>query len=223
MPHVLEPRMSERRRTEAGQIDQVLLRVRRHCERNAGRLTPEELERLADIVLRIAGDDPEYPSRWDLEHHSQQIRSLDDLRDAAGGRARHRAAPSAATGGSMQGLIARLLVAANLVNRSQREVARLYLWGCSTVEIARRLGVPRTTVQSRWRCARSRLQEALGELSPAEWLMLPSASELVSGEQARALFGEEQRRVRYHAPQHCPAGRERCARTGICPFRGIEE
>jgi len=215
--------MSEHAAVEAEQIDQVLLRVRRHCERNAGRLEPDELERLADIVLRIAGDDPQYPVRRDLEHHSHQIHSLDDRYDAVGRRAQRRAAPSEATGASLQALIARLLVAANLVTRSQREVARLYLWGCDTAEIARRLGLPRTTVQSRWRCARARLQEALREMSPAEWFAQPTASEVVSAAQARVVFGEEERRPRYAPPQHCPAGRERCAITGICPFRGPRE
>jgi len=210
--------MSDRHDTDL--IDQVLLRVRRHVEENAGRLDHDQLEGLADIVLRIAGDNPEYPSRSDLEHTTQAIHSLDDVRDPIAHRARVQPAPSEATGPSLQALIARLLVAANLVSRRQREVARLYLYGHSTEEIARVLGVPRTTVQSRWRRARVRLQEALREIPLTDWLTLPSASARISAEAVRVTFNEEQCPPRYHAPQHCPAGKERCATTGVCAFRG---
>ncbi len=208
-------------RHDAELIDQVLLRVRRHVEANAGRLDHDQLEALADIVLRVAGDNPEYPSRVDLEHTTQSIHSLDDIHDPVAYRARVQPAPSEATGPSLQALIARLLVAANLVSRRQREVARLFLYGYSTVEIARALGVPRSTVQSRWRRARERLQEALREIPMAEWLTLPSASTQLSAEAIRVTFNEEQHPPRYHAPQHCPAGKERCTTTGVCPFRGV--
>jgi len=204
-------------------IDQVLLRVRRHCEANAGRLEADELERLADIVLSIAGDDPQYPSRCDLEHTTQTIHSLDDTHDPSARRARRRPAPTDATGPSLQALIGRLLVAANLVSRRQREVARLYLYGYSTVEIADALGVPRTTVQSRWRSARVHLQDALRDLPLTDWLTLPTSRERITTEAARVSFRADQYRPRYHPPQHCPPGREKCAKTGVCPFRSPVE
>jgi transposase-like protein len=215
--------MSREARAEAEQIDEVLLRVRRHCEKNAGRLGPDELERLADIVLRVAGDDREYPAHSEVEEKQRHVHSLDDPQDRVGRRAAGRPSPSEATGVSLQALIARLLVAANLVRRKEREVARLYLWGYSTTEIAQRLGVPRTTVQARWRSARERLQDALREISPAEWFALPTADEFISSGQARAIFEEERSRQRYAPPKHCRPEQERCAATGICAFRGRDE
>jgi DNA-binding CsgD family transcriptional regulator len=215
--------MSDRDRPEADLIDQVMLRVRRHCEANAGRLSQDELERLADIVLRIAGDDPEYPTRCELEHRTYFIHSLDDADDPVAYRAHTQPAPADATGPSLQALVARLLVAANLVSRRQREVARLYLLGHSTVEIARVLSVPRTTVQSRWRRARERLQEALREVPIEDLLTMPSASARISAEAVRVTFHDDQHRPRYHPPTHCPTGRERCAKTGVCAFRGLRE
>jgi|LSQX01.1.fsa_nt_gb predicted DNA-binding protein (UPF0251 family) len=215
--------MSREARAEAEQIDEVLLRVRRHCEKNAGRLGPDELERLADIVLRVAGDDREYPAHSEVEEKQRHVHSLDDPQDRVGRRAAGRPSPSEATGVSLQALIARLLVAANLVRRKEREVARLYLWGYSTTEIAQRLGVPRTTVQARWRSARERLQDALREISPAEWFALPTGDEFISSGQARAIFEEERSRQRYAPPKHCRPGQERCAATGICAFRGRDE
>jgi len=215
--------MSECDRHEAELIDEVLLRVRRHCEANVGRLDHDELERLADIVLRIAGDNPEYPCRRDLEYTTQTIHSLDDELDPTARRAHARPAPTDGTGPSLQALIGRLLVAANLVSRSQREVARLYLFGHSTAEIAEMLCVPRTTVQSRWRRARAHLQEALREIPLTDWLTLPSPRERITSEAAHVVFRAEQYRPRYHPPKHCRAGRERCAATGVCPFRARTE
>lgn len=212
--------MSDLDRHDAELIDQVMLRVRRHCEANAGRLDHDELERLADIILRIAGDNPDYPSRFDLEHHTQTVHSLDDEYDPVARRARAQTIPTDATAPSLQALIARLLVAANLVSRRQREVARLYLFGHSTAEIAHILAVPRSTVQSRWRRARAHLQEALRDLPLTDWLTLPSPVERITSDAARVTFRADQHRPRYHAPKHCPAGRERCATTGICAFRG---
>ncbi|MFO8081484.1 MAG: sigma factor-like helix-turn-helix DNA-binding protein [Armatimonadota bacterium] len=215
--------MSDRDRPEADLIDQVMLRVRRHCEANAGRLSHDELERLADMVLRIAGDDPQYPSRCELEHRTYSIHSLDDADDPVAYHAHACSALSGEVGASLQALIARLLVAANLVSRRQREVARLYLFGHSTAEIAQVLSVPRTTVQSRWRRARERLQEALREVQIEDWLTMPSASARISDEAVRLTFHDDQHRPRYHPPTHCPTGRERCAKTGVCPFRGPRE
>jgi hypothetical protein len=140
-----------------------------------------------------------------------------------GCHARTQSRPDPATAPSLQALIARLIVAANIVSRHQREVARLYLFGHSTVEIAEILNVPRTTVQSRWRRARERLQEALRELPLAEWMALPSPSAQISSEAAGAAFRDQQHPPRYRAPKHCPEGRERCAVTGVCPYRGPVE
>ena len=199
--------MTERRPTGTRRIDRVLQRVRRHCEQNAGQLRPEELERLSEIVLRIAGDDPEYPWRWDTERCAREIHSLDDPDDPVAREIYARPRPMTATGGTLQALIARLLVAANLVSRGQREVARLYLWGLTTAQIAQKLGIPRTTVQSRWRCARKHLRAALREVSPSDWLLMPSPSGRVESEQARAIFSREEHRTLYCAPRHCPQGR----------------
>jgi RNA polymerase sigma factor (sigma-70 family) len=222
--HPAEPleltQMSDRDRHDDELIHEVMLRVRRHCEAGAGRLDPDQLERLADIVLRVAGDDPDYPSRRDIEYTTQTIHSLDDSQDPIARRAHGQPAPGEATGASLQALIARLLVAANLISRRQREVARLFLFGYTTAEIAQALGVPRTTVQSRWRRARERLQEALREVPIGDWLALPSASARISAEAVRATFYDDRHRPRYHAPKHCPEGRERCATTGVCAFRG---
>ncbi len=215
--------MGTRSRVENDYIHQILLRVRRHCEQNAGRLDPDELERLADIILRIVDDDPEYPVRKDLEHHSQEIHSFDDRDDPVGRGALSRATPSPSTCGSLQALVARLLVAANLTDRKLREVARLYLWGHNTVEIAQILEVPRSTVQSRWRYAREHLQRALRDLAPSEWLTLPSPSARITTEQIRMAFHEDEARTRYFSPRHCPEGRERCATTGVCAFRAVGE
>lgn len=215
--------MSDRDHPDADLIDQVLLRVRQHCEANAGRLGPDELERLADIVLRVAGDDPEYPSRADLEHHTQTIHSLDDMDHPVSHAARNHPATGVETGPTLQALIARLLVAANLVSRRQREVARLYLLGHSTVEIAEILGVRRSIVQSRWRRARERLQDGLREIPLSDWLALPSAPARISSDAVRATFYDDRHRPRYCAPRHCPTGRERCATTGVCAFRAAVE
>ena len=78
------------------------------------------------------------PGRRPVRSHS-----IDDPRDPVGCEARRRPAPPAANAASIQALVARLLVAANL--RSQRQ--------------------------------------------------------------------------RYAPPRHCPAGHERCARTGVCQRR----
>lgn len=225
MPHPPElTQMPEHDRPETELIDHVLLRVRRHCEANAGRLTSDDLERLADIVLRIAGEDPDYPCRGDLEHTTQSIHSLDDPPDPAFGSAPGSPAPRGATTASLQALIARLLVAANIRSRRQREVARLYLLGHSSGEVAHALAIPRSTVHARWRMARTRLREALREIPPSDWHTLPvTAASAVGSEAAREAFYADERRPCYHPPTHCPAGRERCAATGICASRARPE
>ncbi|MFW6157040.1 MAG: RNA polymerase sigma factor, partial [Armatimonadota bacterium] len=153
----------------------------------------------------------------------QQLHSLDAPDDPTGQRARARATPTPTTGASLQALIARLVVAANLVNRKHREVARLYLWGYNTAEIADMLDIPRSTVLPRWRDARTHLQQALREMSLSEWLALPTPSERIRRAQIRSTFAEDEARVLYHPPQHCPRGHEHCATTGVCAFRGVVE
>ncbi len=200
-------------------IHEVLRRVREHCERATGRLEPEELERLADLLLRLFGPDPEYPIRTSLEHRTQSIHSLDDLHDPVGRRA--NAQPAALdTGPSLQALISRLLVAAKLVSRRQRQVARLHLYGHTLEETAELLGVPLSTVTARWRCAKRSLQRALRDVPPADWLACPCQDQEIARAQARDTFREDQCRCCYSPPRHCPRGKERCRTTGVCGGRG---
>ncbi len=199
-------------------IHEILRRVREHL-RAAGPLEPERLERLADLLLRLFGDDPEYPTRADLDHQTVELHSLDDPVGHAAREARRRSAPPEANAASLQALVARLLVTANLRSRHQRAVARLHLWGYSLPEIARVLGVSHTAVASRWRRARERLQRAALELTRDGWFARPSRIDAIDAEQVAQIFRGEQQRARYFPPRHCPPGRERCRRTGVCPFR----
>ena len=144
-------------------IHETLLRITRHCERAAGRLDDDELERLADLLLKVCGSDPEYPCRSELEHATVDVRSFDDPSDWIGQSAKRQASPCETTG-TLQALIARLLVAAQLPSRKQREVARLHLWGYTLAETGEKLGVPLSTVISRWRCAKRHLQRAMQEI-----------------------------------------------------------
>ncbi len=194
-------------------IHDLLDRVARHCERHAGQLEPRELERLADILLRIAGPNDEYPHRASLDHQSLEIHSIDDPHDPAAAEARARPAPSEDTGPTLQALVARLLVAANLVSRRQREVARLHLWGYSLTEIADHLQISYSVAYSRWRSARNHLRRAMAKIPPGEWL---TAAPGLSAEQVREVMRADRHRYRYHPPRHCRAGHERCRRTGIC-------
>ena len=197
-------------------IHETLLRITNHCERNAGRLTPEELEQLGDLLLKVCGDDPEYPCRADLERESHDIRSLEDPCDWFARGASSHPEPARQTTATMHALIARLLVAAQLPTRKQRLVARLHLWGCTLSETARMLDVPLTSVISRWRCAKRHLQRAMREIPPTEWMECFSSDECVISGQAQEAFREEQHRCLYRGPRHCPDGKERCRVTGIC-------
>jgi len=206
---------------EAGGLDihDVLQRVRERCRTHRD-LTPDELERLADMLLRVCGPAPEYPIRDSLEHRSVEVHSLDDPSDSIGAQARRRPASPDTTGPSLQALIAHLLVAAHLVSRRQRTVARLHLWGYSLVEIAELLGLPYSTVASRWRTARTRLKRAVEELATEGWPARPSRIDAISAEQVADTFRDEQDRCPYEPPRHCPRGKERCRVTGICVRRG---
>jgi hypothetical protein len=204
---------------EAIHIHDILLQVRRHCERNVGKLEPEELERLADLLLRIAEPDAEYPCRHELDNVTQKIVSLDDPYGPARIEAELRAAPSEITAPSLQALIARIIIAADLPTRKQREVARLHLWGYSLSEVAAILHLPESTVAGRWRSARQRLQQALQDWPLDEMLDLPIAAEFTR-EQIRRVHLSDCARRCYQPPQHCPEGREKCATTGVCHFRG---
>ena len=199
-------------------LHEILQRLRAHL-RAVGPLDPDQLERLADLLLRLFGGNPEYPVRAALEHQTIELHSLDDSTHHLAREARRRPAPPEANAASLQALVARLLVAANLRSRHQRAVARLYLWGYSLPEIAGILGVPRTTVASRWRRARERLQRAAAELARDGWLARAGSTDAIDAEQVAQAFRAEQQRQRYVPPRHCPPGRERCRRTGICPFR----
>jgi len=199
-------------------IHEILEHLREHL-RTAGPLEPEQLERLADLLLRLFGDDPEYPVRADLEHQTVELYSLDDPPGHLAREARGQPAPPEATTASLQALVARLLVAANLRSRHQRAVARLHLWGYSLPEIAGVLGVSHTAVASRWRRARERLQRAALELMRDGWFARASRIDAIDAEQVAQTFRAEEQRERYFPPRHCPPGRERCRRTGVCPFR----
>lgn len=195
-------------------IHEVLQAVRRHCARHPG-LEPPELERLADLLLRVFGPDPDYPIRAELEHRTMELHSIDDPHDPVARAARRRAAPPEDNPPSLQALIARLLVAGNLRSTRQREVARLYLWGYSLPEIAELLGIPVSTVRARWRGARAQLQRALTEFA-GDGLTATARPRDISSEDAAAAFRDQQHIPRYAPPRHCPPGRERCARTGVC-------
>ena len=178
----------------------------------------DDLERCADMLLRLHGPDPEYPHVPDVEWHSYPMHSLDDPHDPVAREARRRARPTEAPPEALQAMISGLLVEAGLVNRDQRRVARLRLWGYRIREIAQLLGLPPTTVQTRWRYARRRLLAALAERSAEAALASPGTGCLDS-EQLRLLFSAEQRKQLYCPPRHCPRGSERCQRTGVCVRR----
>jgi DNA-binding CsgD family transcriptional regulator len=171
------------------------------------------------MLLRVFGPDEEYPHRTILAYQSQEIHSLDDPLSPIALQARRQPAP--APGPPLQALIARLLVVASLgrpsVSPRQREVARLHLWGYTLAEVAQCLDIPVSTARSRWRSARRHLQRALGDLWAVEVADRPAE---ITSEQAQELFREEQQRCCYHPPRHCPRGKERCRKTGICPFTG---
>lgn len=196
-------------------LDRTLARIRSHCERRAGSLEPEELEQLADLLLRVFGDDPQYPCRVELGHGSLDVCSLSPHCDRLAG-SETRPAPTLQSGVVLQALIARLLIGANLVSRRQREVARLHLWGFTLMEIAEHLGVPLSTVISRWRHAKRYLQRAMRDIPPAEWLECFSSDARVTTGQAHEAFHEDRDRCLYRRPRHCRPGEERCRNTGIC-------
>ena len=168
------------------------------------------------MLLRVWGDDPEYPVRTSLKHRSIEFHSLEDERDPVSREARERPAPPDANAASLQALVARLLVAANLVSPLQRTVARLHLWGYSLVEIAEGLKLPYSTVACRWRAARVHLQRAARELAREGWFTQASGIEAITTEQIAETFRDQQQVCRYHPPRHCPRERERCRTTGIC-------
>ncbi|MGD9497248.1 MAG: RNA polymerase sigma factor [Armatimonadota bacterium] len=191
--------------------------VRERCSSGA-QIEPEELEHLADLLLRVYGPDPQYPIRSDLRERAVPVHSLDDGDDPVAREARGRAAPPPGASPPLQALIARLLVAANLRSPRQRAVARLYLWGYSLREVARALGIPYSTAASRWRCARAHLRRALDAVSIDDLLSRVGGAGIPT-EAVAEVFRAEQCKSLYRPPRHCPAGRERCRRTGICAYR----
>lgn len=196
-------------------IHEVLQAVHERCRAHR-KLSADELERLADMLLRVWGDDPEYPVRSTLTHRSIEVHSLDDARDSVSRAARERPAPPETNAASLQALVARLLVAANLVSPLQRTVARLHLWGYSLTEIAQRLELPYSTVACRWRAARVHLQRAARELAREGWFTHTSGIEAIATEQIAETFRDQQQVCCYQPPRHCPRGRERCRVTGLC-------
>ncbi len=198
-------------------IHEMLAHLREHCERNAGRLTPDELEQLADFLLKICGEDPEYPCRVDLDRTTHDIRSIHDADDWFGRCAYRQPEPTRQSSLRLQALTAGLLVAAGIPSRKQREVARLHLWGYTLAETARLLGIPFTTAISRWRYAKQSLQRAVRRIPPNQWMERLLRDPHAATAHIQEAFREDQKRCLYRRPKHCPDGHERCVFTGICP------
>lgn len=196
-------------------IHAVLSAVREHCRQRPG-MEPPELERLANLLLRVFEPDPDYPVRAGLEHRTVRLHSLQDQHDPLARAAHRQPAPPEDATPSLQVLIARLLVVGNLRSARQREVARLHLWGYALPEIATRLDLPLSTVKSRWAAARRQLQLALSELGRDALADTPDPLRAISSEAVAATFSAAQQPSCYEPPRHCPEGRERCAHTGVC-------
>ncbi|MCD6360309.1 MAG: hypothetical protein J7M38_05530, partial [Armatimonadetes bacterium] len=175
------------------------------CERYGTQLSDDELEALADLLLRLYGDDEEYPCSDEARFNGHlRAVTIEPLEDSAAvqmlrGWSRPAPVPDSAPG-VVQVLVARLLVAANLTSRRRRQVARLRLWGCSRRETARLLGLREVTVDTEWRYARRALREAM-QRGRVDDMPAPGVSpEIVSTVDAREVARLEQRRCIYVRP-----------------------
>jgi hypothetical protein len=198
---------------------QALALVRDLCDRYGPELDGDELEALADTLLRVHGPDEQYPHLPDEDAPAGGrdfvVHSLEDEGASRSREARDRPAePPESLPGAMQLQVTRLMAAANLTGR-RRQVARLRLWGYAPAEIAGLLGIERSVVYLEWRYAKRALGAALtsGDYDRAQ------ASRITRAD-ARELFRSEQRKRLYRKPGHCARGKEKCRRTGVCKYAG---
>lgn len=198
---------------------QTLALVEDLCDHYGPELSGDELEMLANALLKVHGPDEQYPHLLDEDAPAGGlgfvVQSLDDESAARSREVRDRPAPPPESlPGAMRVRVERLLSAANLTGR-RRRVARLRLWGYAPAEIAQVLGLERAAVYLEWRYAKRVLGIALAS---GDWDYGPAPG--ITDVDARELFRSEQRKTLYHKPGHCARGKEKCRRTGVCQFRG---
>jgi hypothetical protein len=198
---------------------QALALVEDLCDRYGSELDGDELEALADTLLKVHGPDERYPHLPDEDAPAGgpdfAVHSLEDKASSQSQKAHSLPAePPKSLPGAMRVPVARLLTAANLTG-CRRRVARLRLWGYAPAEIAGLLGLERSVVYLEWRYAKRALGLALasGDYADAEAPGITSAD-------ARELFRSEQSKTLYRKPSHCARGKEKCRRTGVCQYRG---
>lgn len=212
--------------TDAQQADlrEAMLLVEELCDRYGAELTEEELEALADLLLRLCGPDEDYPCGKEIEPGQCPrlvvMHSLDDLTTERVRAVRRQPTPPPADApGVVQVLVARLLVAAGLTSR-RRQVARLRLWGYKPAQVADLLGLSRKAVYTEWAYAREALRAALGR-GRLDEMPAPGVDEsTIRAVDLREVVRLEQRRCIYAHPTHCAVGKEKCRTTGVCKYRG---
>ena len=201
---------------------QTLTLVEDLCDRYGPELSSDELEALANALLKVHGPDEQYPHLPDEDApsggsgfvvHSLTDESSPHVREAHG----RPSEPPESLPGTMRVQATRLLTAANLTGR-RRRVAKLRLWGYAPAEIAGLLGLELSMIYLEWRSAKRALELALAS---GDWDQ-DMASE-ISSVDARELFRSEQRKRLYRKPSHCALGKEKCRRTGVCRYRGNGE
>lgn len=198
---------------------QTLTLVEDLCDRYGPELTGDELETLANALLKVHGPDEEYPHLLDEDAPEGgpgfAVHSLDDEASLRARDARQiLATPPASLPGAMRLRAARLVTAANLIGR-RRQVAKLRLCGYAPPEIAALLGLERAVVYAEWRNARRALRAAFSSGDRERgW-----ATDISSAD-ARELFRSEQRKRIYRKPSHCAQGKEKCRRAGVCAYGG---
>jgi hypothetical protein len=198
---------------------QTLTLVEDLCDRYGPELSGDELEALANALLKVHGPDEQYPHLPDEDAptggpgfvvHSLTDESSPHVREAHG----RPSEPPESLPDTMRVQVERLISAANLTGR-RRRVAKLCLWGYAPAEIAGLLGLERSVIYREWRSAKRALELALAS---GDWER-DTAPE-ISSRDARELFRSEQRKRAYRKPGHCARGKEKCRRTGVCPYCG---
>ncbi len=215
-----QPRPQQRRDKDARQALSLVYDL---CTNHGMELGDDELEALADMLLKIHGPDEQYPHLPDEEKVRADFtsHSLNNPADPACRRARRQSAPPAESAPAIvQVEVARLLVAANLTNQQRRQIARLHLWGYQLKKIAEHMGLPATTVYSHWRTAKRALRVAISAGTIDEMRVREVTEDIVESVDAREAYRLEQMRQRYRRPTHCPQGQEKCRRTGVCHYAG---
>lgn len=114
-------------------------------------------------------------------------------------------------------LIANLLVEAKLTPR-QRQVSRRMFWGWQVSEIAQDLGIAASTVHRLWTRARKSLGEALVKMVLTRARAAATPASTISAADIAQVYRRELRRRDYIRPRHCPKGKERCRKDGVCQF-----